>query len=520
MKKRYAAPVPEVHYIPSLFRKIQNGELRIPAFQRGYVWKENHILDLMESIFLGYPIGSLLFWKTETGQLREVQVEGTAFPSLEERSGDVLYVLDGMQRLSTLYAAFHKSEEKSPLFKVAYDFIEERFYHPIEEDALREGSLLLESIFNPRELLAFQSAALSKPDGDSIVAKSIELHSIFQEYLIPTVTINERAVPDVVEIFSRVNSTGVKLDVVDFMRALTWSAQFDLTEEVSKLKQQAEPFGFVVEGHTFVKLIALCAGFQTTADSMYDMSSVNPADLHHAVELATRLLPLIIDSVAYQNRILNSDLLGYEGQFLIWAAALKAANLNLSEDFSAIRKLVWQIGFGELLRGKPDHFLDKILQKILNDQWNGFVGEVRLSPETFMSRRFLNGRALSSAFVSMFYERVSQLREAEMISSNSNFDGQIFPAFRVDRRFGETRSDKIFVNLFTSISAGQIEAQVQSCSDLYENVHAQLGAIGLREWMLINFIDPENPPQEPTELFHARAKAFFEFANDLMGKSN
>lgn len=518
MNNRFAAPVPEVHYLPSLFRKIQSGELRIPAFQRGFVWREKNILELMESIFMGYPIGSLLFWKSSVGQLREIPPEATSFPLIDARAGDVLYVLDGMQRMSTLYGVFHKMEHKDQKFRIAYDFLEMRFYSPSEEnDELREGSLLLESLFNPREFLAFQSNALQRTDGDEIITKTIELQSVFQEYLVPTVTINERSVPDVVEIFSRVNSTGVKLDAVDFVRALTWSAQFDLTHEVQKLIAIAVSKGFVIDGQTFVKLIAMCANAAITSDQMFKMSEMQPAELHAAVDKAQQLTPLALDQLSRENSIMTSDLLGYEGQFLIWAAALKTTHLDLQYDYSPISKLVWQIGFGEVLRGKPDHFLERILQKIYTFQWESFIADFRITDQLFLSRRFLNGKALSSSVIGLFYERLKSLRAAGEISGDFEFDGRLAPAFRIDRRFGEARSDKVFSNLVAGANLPLADATFSSCDDFFSYARHSLGDAQYYDWLKFNYLDKDNLPTEVESFLNIRAEKMKLQAIELVG---
>ncbi|MGO8791644.1 MAG: DUF262 domain-containing protein [Terriglobia bacterium] len=36
----------------------------IPEFQRGFVWKSTQVRDLLESLWLDYPIGSLLVWNS------------------------------------------------------------------------------------------------------------------------------------------------------------------------------------------------------------------------------------------------------------------------------------------------------------------------------------------------------------------------------------------------------------------------------------------------------------------------
>ena len=48
--------------IRRLIGKISSGEIRIPSFQRGFVWEPEAVAFLMDSLFKGYPIGAVLLW--------------------------------------------------------------------------------------------------------------------------------------------------------------------------------------------------------------------------------------------------------------------------------------------------------------------------------------------------------------------------------------------------------------------------------------------------------------------------
>ena len=56
---------PNIQRLPSLLRDIQSGEIRIPRFQRPFVWEDDQRLDLFRSIYEGIPIGSILIWRTK-----------------------------------------------------------------------------------------------------------------------------------------------------------------------------------------------------------------------------------------------------------------------------------------------------------------------------------------------------------------------------------------------------------------------------------------------------------------------
>ena len=86
-----------------LFTGIDTGKIRIPQFQRDFVWSKQQTAKLIDSIIKGFPIGTFILWET-TDSMRSYRNIGNAdLP--EPRPGDrVQYVLDGQQRITSLYA--------------------------------------------------------------------------------------------------------------------------------------------------------------------------------------------------------------------------------------------------------------------------------------------------------------------------------------------------------------------------------------------------------------------------------
>jgi len=75
--------------IPDLVSMFESGEIVIPEFQREFVWSNNQVRDLAESIYREYPIGVLTFYKVPQSLRRSIERER-------------FWVLDGQQRLLSL----------------------------------------------------------------------------------------------------------------------------------------------------------------------------------------------------------------------------------------------------------------------------------------------------------------------------------------------------------------------------------------------------------------------------------
>lgn len=88
--------------ISELLYEADNGRLRMPEFQRGWVWKKKNVRELFESLYREFPIGSIIIWpiKCEDGQL-------------------VKSVIDGQQRLTAMYSVIRGV--KPPWFRSAVD---------------------------------------------------------------------------------------------------------------------------------------------------------------------------------------------------------------------------------------------------------------------------------------------------------------------------------------------------------------------------------------------------------------
>lgn len=83
--------------ISQILDKIDEKQLFVPAFQREYVWKKQNAKELIYSLINEYPTGTMLSWDTNTPP----ELKGRH--KYDERQGAVKLILDGQQRITTLY---------------------------------------------------------------------------------------------------------------------------------------------------------------------------------------------------------------------------------------------------------------------------------------------------------------------------------------------------------------------------------------------------------------------------------
>lgn len=86
--------------VEELVSMVETGQLRLPEMQRRYVWRATRVRDLLDSLYRGYPSGTILIWDTEDEvPLQEFSIEQAKNPYPSTR-----LLLDGQQRITSLAA--------------------------------------------------------------------------------------------------------------------------------------------------------------------------------------------------------------------------------------------------------------------------------------------------------------------------------------------------------------------------------------------------------------------------------
>lgn len=117
----------------TLIANIEQGIIKIPQFQRKFVWSIDQTAKLLDSILKGYPIGTFILWQTDE-RLRSIRnIGGIDLP--DTPAGHfVQYVLDGQQRMTSLYVSLKGAKIQDDNGKdVDYGEIYVDFEAPLDE---------------------------------------------------------------------------------------------------------------------------------------------------------------------------------------------------------------------------------------------------------------------------------------------------------------------------------------------------------------------------------------------------
>jgi hypothetical protein len=263
--------------IAHLLNQIRDKEIMLPDLQRDFVWEQDQIRLLFDSIMQGYPFGSLLLWDTRFLEVpyREFVLDWrpgmTFIPKMKRKSRSMRMVLDGQQRLQSFYVGFYGSHNGKRLyFNVTSgegykdDEGEEaggryRFQFWQEEDQANRPKRLVRvadiADWAPRlEDAEIKRVIESIPlDGDEAERAARNMRHLrrvlTQSDLVPVETIDEevsraeqaRNLNEILDIFVRVNSGGTRLTRSDLTFSLIKTKWTGARQAFDNLLQVVDP---------------------------------------------------------------------------------------------------------------------------------------------------------------------------------------------------------------------------------------------------------------------------------------
>ncbi len=229
-------PKPDSKKYADLINEIQKGIIKIPKFQRDFVWTIDKTAKLLDSILKGYPIGTFILWQTDE-RINDIKNVGNLDIPDTPDGVKVQYVLDGQQRITSLYAAYLGAKIQKVGEKKITDYgtivvnldvdINDNDEQVITEEPTHDKYISLCDVLNfsyskAKELSArFSEAELEKIDAYS---------TAFKTYEFSTVVLRKEDIDSAIEVFTRINTGGQTLTLFEIMSAKTYDEpqKFDM----------------------------------------------------------------------------------------------------------------------------------------------------------------------------------------------------------------------------------------------------------------------------------------------------
>lgn len=226
--------------VADLLTDVKNGRIGLPDLQRPFVWKDNKVRELLDSMMKGYPIGYIMLWSSPE------EYDNTGYigknDKIYNRPDDL--VIDGQQRLTALLASLYgvtirDKNYKERKIRISFNPLTREFAvwtQAYERDSewISEISKVFEAD-KEHSISKFRKAFIRSANEGRLKNNEPELtedeEDIIEEnindllnlgiYSLPTLKINAKAdEEDVADIFVRVNSGGQNLTEKNFIETL------------------------------------------------------------------------------------------------------------------------------------------------------------------------------------------------------------------------------------------------------------------------------------------------------------
>lgn len=293
--------------------KIETGNMLIPQFQRDFVWNKAEAAKLLDSILKGYPIGSFILWETKE-RLRTIKnIGGISLPT--PKAGDsVYYVLDGQQRITSIYASLSgaiigKADYSKLFIDLTVDESQEIVVMNVDglqaTDYISITMLLSNS---PADIFATYGSEPQK------IEKIFDYQKKFTTYQFPIIEISNADLEIATDIFTRVNNGGKSLATFEIMCAKTYDEKqnFDLYE---KREEQKTRWGDIeyetIPDATVLQAAAIC--ISGVCNRKHILNEISKQQFIDAWDDVDKSLSLAIDYVKSALGVRVSKLLPYDG---------------------------------------------------------------------------------------------------------------------------------------------------------------------------------------------------------------
>lgn len=460
--------------LTQLLDMVGSGKIQLPDFQRSWVWDNDKICKLIESISSGYPMGAAMFLETGGSQVRFTYRCFTGVGNALLSSPDFL-VLDGQQRLTTLFQVFkcknavqtckptNREDKLSRYYYIdirkALDPTEDRLdaiisvpdTKKLTEDIGRNIKLDLSTTEKEYENLMFPlnitfsssdirkwERGLAKYHGDNI----LDLFDRFDEevlsniisYKIPVITVGKDTSKEAVcQIFENVNTGGVKLTVFELITATFAADNFNIRDDWDSIYSQfkASKQGDVlkvVENTTFLTAMTLLANYRKFKQGKGSVSCKKKDVLRLELSDYKRYRDVLVNgffkaaNFLINQGVFSSQNLPYTSQLVplsaIFAyAEIENINMAIQTNKDIVAKWYWCGVFGELYGGANEsRYVLDIVGVFENIDGTGVPDTVVRA--SFQPRRLLSMQTRNSAAYNGVMGLILQDSPLDFMSAN------------------------------------------------------------------------------------------------------
>ncbi|HEU4410020.1 MAG TPA: DUF262 domain-containing protein [Polyangiaceae bacterium] len=348
--------------VERLLELVKEGKIRVPEFQRPIRWQRKQVRELFDSIYRGFPIGSLLLSKQPDRQRElwfgELRVHG-------ESTQDAYFVVDGQQRINALAAVLLHPEPRPRWGTYALWFDLDREEFAFSQKAVPPSHWLpLNVAADSFKLFDFLNEWPLRGQRKDLMQRAIELGKAIRECQVPAYVL-EGASTDALRLaFRRINGAGLAWRESEVFDALNPEDEVRPVEDACDRLHRASGFG-VIDGDVFLKCLKMVTGLrlresERDADRVQSSSAVD--DTYAAVSRAIELL-------GEDARVLHVAFLPYRLPLLVLPVFFHRHPRPHLRSRELLARWVWRGALSGLHASDSDATLDDLRVLIDDDEF-------------------------------------------------------------------------------------------------------------------------------------------------------
>lgn len=258
-------------------QKIQDGEIKIPVFQREFVWPTQDIIDFLNSLKRGFPFGNITVWSSDKNILDERNeiIMDFRHGNDDNLHNTTLWVIDGQQRTTSLIATIALNNEYKATKNIIFSFDKNEFKKWEREDT---NYIQANHFLNEK----FDLSAMNARYGENIsFVRVMSARNDFLNRKIGVTKIDNAELNIAIDIFTQMNLKGKKLTLFQIVHArfLNSEIQFNLEEMYENWIVKHGITSKVIDPVTFIKTLYLFWNKSNTTTKLILQHNINPEDV-------------------------------------------------------------------------------------------------------------------------------------------------------------------------------------------------------------------------------------------------
>lgn len=366
-------PKPQSMKYSDLIGQIEKGTIKIRQFQRDFVWDIAKTSELLDSILKGYPIGTFILWQTKE-RINNIKNIGTATLPDTPEGETIQYILDGQQRITSLFAAYRGLTVPVTGKKKGLDFTEVVVTLDASIDNNDEQIVIPKPPSGKylllRDVLHFslsQYRQYSSELTDEEINTIESYRDAFKTYEFSTVNLQKNDIESAIEVFTRINTSGQNLTLFEIMSAKTYDEKqnFDMQQKWTDFVEEVEKKGFdLISSSVILNLLSI----MISRTKECKRSVILSLDKQKIIDHWDQAIAALRDSIDYFRRIFRvpvSRLLPYDTLLVPFSYFFfKSGSTPSTRQRLYLEEFFWRLSLSHRYSGASDTALAQDIRRI------------------------------------------------------------------------------------------------------------------------------------------------------------